>query len=50
MKLSDLLLKKKTVHTCYVSIVLLQLMSLHPLVAALLVDMNFMVIWTDGNF
>lgn len=36
--------------TCYVSIVLLQLVGLHPLVATLLIDMNFMVIWTDGNF
>lgn len=32
------------------SIVLLQLMGLDPLVATLLEDMNFMVIWTDGNF
>lgn len=32
------------------SIVLLQLMGLNPLVATLLVDMNFMVIRTDGNF
>lgn len=37
-------------HTCYVSIVLLQLVGLNPLVAALLVDMNFMVIGADGNF
>ncbi len=32
------------------SIVLLQLMSLNPLVATLFVDMDFMVIRTDGNF
>lgn len=37
-------------HTCYVSIVLLQLVGLNPLVAAFLVDMNFMVIGADGNF
>lgn len=29
---------------------LLQLMGLNPLVATLLVDMNFMVVRTDGNF
>lgn len=32
------------------SIVLLQLVGLNPLVATLLVDMDFMVIRTDGNF
>lgn len=42
--------KAVLLHTCYVTIVLLQLMSLNPLVATLLVDMNFMVIRTDGNF
>lgn len=36
-------------HTCYVTIVLLQLMGLHPLVATLFVDMNFMVVRTNGN-
>ena len=36
--------------TCYVPIVLLQLVGLDPLVAALLVDMNFVVIGTDGEF
>lgn len=36
-------------NTCYVSIVLLQFMSLNPLVATLFVDVNFMVVWTDGN-
>ena len=32
------------------SIVLLQLVGLNPLVATLLVDMDFVVIRTDGNF
>lgn len=47
-------LKKKSliiqVNTCDVSIVLLQFVGLDPLVATLLVNMNFMVIWADGNF
>lgn len=37
-------------NTCNVSIVLLQLVGFHPLVTTLLVNMNFVVIWTDGNF
>ena len=36
--------------TCYMSIVLLQLMGLHPLVATFLMDVNFMVVRTDGEF
>lgn len=32
------------------AIVFLQFMGLNPLVATLLVDMNFMVIGTNGNF
>lgn len=32
------------------SIVLLQLMGLNPLVATLLVDMDFVVVRTDGDF
>ena len=32
------------------SIMLLQFMGLNPLVTTLLVDMDFMVVWTDGNF
>lgn len=35
--------------TCNVSIVLLQLMSLHPLVPTFLVDVHFMVIRANGN-
>lgn len=35
--------------TCNVSIVFLQLMSLHPLVPTLLVDVHFMVIRANGN-
>lgn len=37
------------INTCYVSIVFLQFMSLNPLVATLLVNMDFMVIRTDSN-
>lgn len=35
--------------TCNVSIVFLQLVSLHPLVPTLLVDVHFMVIRANGN-
>jgi len=35
--------------TCNVSIVFLQLMSLYPLVPALLVDVDFMIIRANGN-
>lgn len=41
--------KADKLHTCYVTIVLLQLMGLHPLVATLFIDMNFMVVRTNGN-
>lgn len=38
-----------TTLTCDVPIVFLQLMRLHPLVAALLIDVDFMVIGANGN-